>query len=46
MLHSVPTYVLPAVFTAVALPSFVLRFPIAQTFQLRNYSDIPQHTVN
>jgi len=39
MLH-VSTYVLPEMFIAVPLVSFIHRFPIIQNFQLRIYNDV------
>ena len=38
-LLSVSTDVLPVIFTAVALPSFIQGFPITKNFQLRIYND-------
>jgi hypothetical protein len=38
------TYVLPEMYIAVALPSFIHRFPITQHSELRIYNDIQEQT--
>ena len=38
MLLIISTDILPAIFTAGALPSFIHGFPITQNFQLQNYN--------
>jgi len=42
MLHIISTDILPVIFTADALPSFIHRLSITQNYQLRSYNDIQQ----